>query len=319
MSKIVLFSVLLALCLAGCGSSATSNDQPTTLATARSSQAPARQTFPSVTSSPLPPPTASPTPTRSPTLAPTPTASPSPTATPLTCWREGGHFEHGSLHSDLLKLPMEYSVYLPPCYDQQPDRRYPVLYMIHGMSYNHDQWDRLGADEAADALVAGGEVNPFIIVMPRDRSWDAPEADPFGQVLVDALIPFIDETYRTLPEREYRAVGGLSRGAGWAIHLGLSRWELFGAFGGHSPPVFWSDTRWVRSWLAAIPPESMPRIYLDIGEKDRETIMLSALWFENLLNEEGIPHEWYLFSGRHDEAYWSAHVMDYLRWYAAGW
>lgn len=319
MGKIVLFSALLALCLVGCGLPVTQIDLPTTPEIADSSQVPTHQAVATVTGSPTLPPTASLTPTRSPTPAPTQTPLPTPTVTPLACWSEGGRFEQGSLRSDLLKLPMEYSVYLPPCYDQQPDRRYPVLYMIHGMSYNHDQWDRLGADEAADSLVAGGEVNPFIIVMPRDRNWDAPEADPFGQVLVDALIPFIDKAYRTLPEREYRAIGGLSRGAGWAIHLGLSRWELFGAIGGHSPPVFWSDTNRVRGWLAAIPPESMPRIYLDIGERDREAILHSAMWFENLLNEQGIPHEWYLFTGYHDEAYWSEHVADYLRWYAAEW
>lgn len=249
------------------------------------------------------------------------TAAPSltPTATPLTCWGQGGRFEHGSLRSDLLKLPMEYSVYLPPCYDHQPERRYPVLYMIHGMNYNNDQWDRLGADDAADDLVAAGEINPFIIVMPRDRSWEQPADDPFGQVLVDVLVPFIDEQYRTLPQRSSRAIGGLSRGAGWAVHLGLSRWELFGAIGGHSLPVFWSDTGRVRGWLAAIPPESMPRIYLDIGEKDRQSIMQSALWFEDVLDEAGIPHEWHLYPGYHEEAYWEAHVEDYLRWYAAGW
>lgn len=257
--------------------------------------------------------------TAAPTSTSTATATLTPSATPLACWEQGGRFEYGSLRSDLLKLPMEYSVYLPPCYDQQAERRYPVLYMIHGMNYNNDQWDRLGADEAADDLVAAGEVSPFIIVMPRDRSWEQPADDPFGQVLVDALVPFIDEQYRTLPGRSARAIGGLSRGAGWAVHLGLSRWELFGAIGGHSLPVFWSDTGRVRGWLAAIPPESMPRIYLDIGEKDRQSIMQSALWFEGVLNEAGIPHEWHLYPGYHEEAYWEAHVEDYLRWYAAGW
>lgn len=317
MGRYLFILAFLALCLAGCGLPVSSKPDISTPIATHTVPPASTQTDEIIAASPTLLPTASPTPSAS----PTPTLTPQPTSppTPLACWSQGGRFEQGSLRSDLLKLPMEYSVYLPPCYDQQPERRYPVLYMIHGMNYNHDQWDRLGADEAADALVAAGEVNPFIIVMPRDRSWEQPEDDPFGQVLVDALIPFVDENYRTLPEREYRAIGGLSRGAGWAIHLGLSRWDLFGAFGGHSPPVFWSDTGRVRGWLAAIPPDSMPRIYLDIGEKDRDSILKSALWFENLLNEQGIPHEWYLFTGYHEEAYWSAHVKDYLRWYAANW
>ncbi len=227
--------------------------------------------------------------------------------------------EFGAIRSSLLALPMEYRVYLPPCYDERPKQRYPVLYLVHGQNYNDDQWDRLGADETADRLIAAGEIPPFIIVMPRDRNWDQPTVDRFGDVVVDSLVPLIDQTYRTLPDRQYRAVGGLSRGAGWAVHLGLSRWDLFGAVGGHSLPVFWSDTSKVRGWLEKIPPGMMPRIYLDIGDKDRPQIMASVKWFENLLNDYDIPHEWYQFLGYHEEAYWEKHLPQYLRWYSAYW
>jgi len=308
--------LLVLLCLAAC----TAAVDPAEMAapagaafTATLTVAPTETAAPTATI----PPTLTPTPSATPTATPTATAT--PTITPLPCWRRGGRFDQSSLRSDYLKLPMEYSVYLPPCYDELPARRYPVLYLIHGMNYNNDQWDRLGADETADALVAAGEVEPFIIIMPRDRNWGLPEEDMFGQVLVDELLPLIDQNYRTLPERSYRSIGGLSRGAGWAVHLGLSRWDLFGAIGGHSLPVFWSDTNKIRGWLDAIPDGSMPRIYLDIGAKDRQTIMFSALWFENLLTERGVPHEWYLFPGYHEEAYWQAHVDEYLTWYAQDW
>jgi enterochelin esterase-like enzyme len=222
-----------------------------------------------------------------------------------------------SLRSANLNLPMEFQVYLPPCYDEQPDRRYPVLFLIHGQNYNEDQWDRLGADETANTLIAQGAVSPFLIVMPRDRYWTQPTESTFGSVLVEELIPLIDSRYRTVPERPSRAIGGLSRGASWSIHLGLSRWEHFGIIGAHSLPVFWSDTRQVRSWLDAIPPEQLPRIFMDSGEKDY--LLESTLWFENLLTEKGIPHEWYLFPGYHEEAYWQSHLEQYLRFYAAEW
>lgn len=273
--------------------------------------------FTAVISSPTPSYTPAPTTLASPTASATPTQSPTPTV--LACWDQGGRYEHDSLRNPSLPLPMEYAVYLPPCYDEQPGRRYPVLYMIHGQNYNHDQWDRLGIDETADSLIAAGEIPPLIIVLPRDRSWAQPTEDPFGQVLVENLVPHIDESYRTLPERIYRAVGGLSRGAGWAVHLGLSRWQTFGAFGAHSLPVFWTDTNHIRAWIDAIPDEEFPRIYLDIGEKDRPNILNSAIWFENLLNEKGVPHEWYLFPGYHEEAYWQAHLPQYLRWYTREW
>jgi enterochelin esterase-like enzyme len=254
-----------------------------------------------------------------PLLSPSPSPSLSPTPTRLACWQQGGRIVQDSLRTDLLPLPLEYRVYLPPCYDQQPDDHYPVLYMIHGQNFNDDQWDRLGVDETADALIAAGEIPPLIIVMPRDRSWAQPTEDRFGQVLVDGLLPFIDKTYRTRPDRLHRAIGGLSRGAGWAVHLGLSRWELFAAIGGHSLPVFWADTSHVRQWLKDIPSNALPRIYLDIGENDRPVILDSARWFENLLTEENIPHEWHLFTGYHEEAYWQSHVEQYLRWYTQDW
>jgi enterochelin esterase-like enzyme len=75
----------------------------------------------------------------------------------------------------------------------------------------------------------------------------------------------------------------------------------------------------MQRWLRAIPSADLPRIYIDIGEKDRPEILESAGWLENLLTEEGIPHEWYLFTGEHTEAYWQAHLEQYLRWYNAGW
>jgi enterochelin esterase-like enzyme len=252
-------------------------------------------------------------------LIATGTPTPTQTATPLACWEEGGRYESGSLKTPLLRLPLEFSVYLPPCYDAQTERRYPALYLIHGQSFTHDQWDRLGVDETANALVGSGDLPPFLVVMPRDRLWEQPDKDMFGRAVVEELVPYIDEHYRSVAERDFRAIGGLSRGAGWAVHLGLSRWDLFGALGGHSLAVFWYDTSRIRGWLDAIPPESLPRIYLDIGEKDRPSILQSAIWFEKLLVEKGIPHEWYLFQGYHEEAYWQAHVEDYLRWYAQDW
>ncbi len=257
------------------------------------------------------------TPSVTPTILPTKTVT--PTVAPLVCWRQSGRDESGELETALLRQPLEYLVHLPPCYDQQTDRRYPVLYLIHGQSYDQYQWPRLGASEVMDALAASGEIAPFIIVMPRDRLWEPPNIDLFGQVVAEELIPFIDSHYRTQPERLSRAIGGLSRGAGWSVHLGITQWELFGAVGAHSLALFDVDATYLRQWLAEIPAEALPRIYLDIGDKDRPNIMRSALWFEKMLTEENIPHIWRLYQGYHEEAYWSTHIEEYIRWYAAGW
>jgi enterochelin esterase-like enzyme len=277
---------------------------------------------------PLPPAEPAPEPAATalpPTPAPPQTAA--PTHTPVSallevdpvCQEKEGRFEIGQLPTPLLREPLDFRVFLPPCYGFDPHQRYPVLYLIHGQSYNDDQWERLGAGRTASALITGGEIAPFLIVMPRDRLWSQPTEDNFGRAVVEVLIPWIDENYTTRPERQYRAVGGLSRGAGWAVHLGLSSWELFGAIGGHSLPVFWTDTYYIRRWLGQIPEGQMPRIYLDIGDKDRPEIMNSALWFEELLTQQNIAHEWYLFRGYHEEKYWETNLERYLRWYASPW
>ena len=255
------------------------------------------------------------------TSKPTQTISPQPSPTPTTrlCFDTSGQLEFGSLETEFLRLPLSYRVYLPACYDQDIDRRYPVLYLFHGQGFKDDQWDRIGADETADRLIANGEIPPLIIVMPYERNGGQPGESNFDQVLVEQLVPHIDETYRTKSDPNQRAVGGLSRGGGWAIHFAMKHWKVFGALGGHSPAVFFADAEQMRSFIDAIPLRSYPRIYLDIGVRDRPEILRAAFWFEQLLNEKDVPHEWHLFSGYHNEEYWSAHMAQYLRWYTQGW
>ncbi|HKI52579.1 MAG TPA: hypothetical protein VJ987_00525, partial [Anaerolineales bacterium] len=88
--------------------------------------------------------------TPQPTHAPSPpTETPSPT--PLTCLTQPGRVEEGLLEST--KPPQAYFIYLPPCYDEKTDTRYPVLYLLHGQTYTDDQWIRLGAVDALDNLI----------------------------------------------------------------------------------------------------------------------------------------------------------------------
>ncbi len=135
---------------------------------------------------------------------------------------------------------------------------------------------------------------------------------------MDELIPWIDAHYRTVPNRASRAIGGLSWGGNWAVRLGLSHWRLFGAIGAHSASTFDIDgPDRIRVWLEAIPRQDLPRLYLDAGTSDD---LLSAIMeVENALNAAAVPHEWHLYPGYHEEAYWSAHVEEYIRWYAQEW
>ena len=256
-------------------------------------------------------------PTASQTSLPTITPSPVPTLTitPLVCLTLPARVEMGKL--DSTNPPQEFRIYLPPCYDEKTEERYPVLYLLHGQTYRDDQWIRLGAIEVADNLILTGESIPFIIVFPDDRYWNLPPGPGFGQRLVEELIPYIDSTYRTFPDRDHRAIGGMSRGAGWALRLGLTHWDLFGTIGLHSLAVLQGDASEIHGWLADIPPSSRPRIFMDTGDNDQELEMATQV--ESYLNRYGLPHEWHLYRGAHTEEYWSAHVEEYILWYAEGW
>lgn len=257
------------------------------------------------------PPTASPIPSA--TLTPSP--APTPTITPLACLAGPGRVEEGSLAST--DPPQEFRIYLPRCYDEKTDQRYPVLYLLHGQTYTDDQWIRLGAANVLDQSIVSGASIPFIIVFPDDPYWNLPPGPAFGQRLVDSLIPYIDNTYRTLPDRNHRAIGGLSRGAGWALRLGLTRWDLFGTIGLHSLAVLQQDASEVTGWLGDIPPSSLPRVFMDVGDNDPELTMAGHV--EDQFNDFGLDHEWHLYSGAHTEEYWGAHVNEYMQWYAEGW
>jgi enterochelin esterase-like enzyme len=256
-----------------------------------------------------------PLPTSTPTKSPQHHLSP----TPLACQETIGRIEDRQLESDLLDDPLEYLVYLPPCYTEQLDSHYPVLYLFHGQTYSNQHWIDLGAAGIADRLISSGELASFIMVFPYDRDhYDPPPENSFGQAVILDLIPAIDQAFRTIPTRSARAIGGISRGGNWAAHLGLQHPELFSAVGLHSTPIFSTDTnKEIDEWIKAIPINEFPRMFLDIGENDRW--LGFTLVFEELLNSASIPHEWHLYPGYHEDAYWAAHLEEYIRWYARDW
>ncbi len=246
----------------------------------------------------------------------TATTAPSLTPTPA-CRTQPGQVEEVALDTTYLYQPFKFRVYLPPCYAQETDMHYPVLYLFHGLFFGDDQWTRLGVVEIVNRLILTGEIAPFIIVMPNDINGREPGSTFFDEVFMEDLLPYIDANYRSLPQAAYRALGGLSRGAGWALHFGLLNPSLFGIIGAHSLIIFWEDSPEIGKWLDAIPKSRLPRIYVDIGDNDPNPE--SALLMEKLLTDGNIPHEFHISPGYHNEQYWESQVESYMRWYASGW
>ncbi|MCE1254273.1 MAG: hypothetical protein LWX83_12090 [Anaerolineae bacterium] len=258
----------------------------------------------------------------SPTPLPTetPTSEPSATPRPLGCAEISGRLEDFQVEDkQLSSKAMDVKVYLPPCYGQDVSTKYPVLYLIHGQSFTNDQWVRLGVPETLDAWFVAGKYKPFIVVFPNDeynlQDWSQSNFDDFFSA---ALIPWVDGHYQTCTQRACRAVGGLSRGATWAVVLGLNDWQLFGAFGAHSlPDVPFVEANVRDRFKEMAAADGHARVYLDTGSEDGHH--LKAEMFEGYLKKYGITHTWTVFPGGHNEEYWQSHLTDYLNWYASLW
>ena len=246
----------------------------------------------------------------------TPSSVPAtPTITPLACLSEPGLVKQEVVPTT--NPPQEFIIYLPPCYENSTDTRYPVLYLLNGQTYNQDQWVRIGAPTIADQLIHSNEAEPFIMVFPDDRYWNSAAGPGFGTRFINDLIPYVDKNYRTLADREHRTLGGLSRGGGWTVKLGFEHPELFGALGLHSPAIFKDNAPYVEKIIQSIPQETRSKLWFDIGDADME--LTSALSLEAVLTRNDYLHEFHRFAGDHTENYWSAHVEEYLRWYTQVW
>lgn len=247
------------------------------------------------------------------------TPMPSPTATPskITCTTTTGIIANIDIPSELLDEPVNANIYLPPCYGSQPNQTYPILYMLHGQAADNDQWIDLGLIDRIDLLIEEKLIQPMIIVMPYEVSWRAgPEESNFGAALVIDVIPFIEENYGACTARACRAVGGLSRGGNWAVYLGFQYPESFIAVGAHSAPLFYGELGRIDIALThTTPVEELPALYIDMGKKDEDRD--NILEFVGILKEFKVPYEFHENEGRHEAAYWSDHVVDYLLWYSS--
>jgi enterochelin esterase-like enzyme len=206
---------------------------------------------------------------------------------------------------------MPYRVYLPGCY-AWTDQPLPVLVLFHGLTYNESQWEDLGVATSADRLIAAGKIPPLIIVMPAEL-----KGLDFESAVVDVLLPSVEAIYHTRGDRQGRALGGLSRGAGWALRIGMEHSTSFGTIGMHSPAVLPPDLFRLAAWAADTPQGQRPRLWIDIGQSD--SLRFETLDLVQELVSLGYRLTWRTFPGEHTAAYWSAHLDTYLQWYAQSW
>jgi enterochelin esterase-like enzyme len=236
-----------------------------------------------------------------------------------------------SFNSAALGRAMPYSVYLPPGYGTTA-RRYPVLYMLHGMSGTNEEWQSYGIFDRADAMIRKGELSPLIIVLPQgDKAYwvDHAVADKqaWGRYMAQDVVGEIDARFRTLPDSTHRAIGGVSMGAHGAVQLAFNYPGTFSVVGAHSlvlrrydsaPAYFGLPADYAKRdpmQLAFAKTELLRNVdlWIDIGDKDPWAGL--AKQFDGELADLKVTHAWHEWSGDHSASYWSAHLGDYLRFY----
>jgi len=224
-------------------------------------------------------------------------------------------------------------VYLPPGYDAT-EQRYPVLYLNDGQNVFDqatafaDEWR---VDETAQQLILSRRIEPLIIVAIYNAGDQrvneyTPTADPasggggaavYGRMVVEDIKPFVDATYRTLPDTENTALGGSSLGGLLTLYLGLRSPMTFGKLAVLSPSVWWGDGVIVRE-VEALPRKTPQRIWLDAGRREGVDVIPDVRRLRDVLVDKGwsIGEDLMYFEargGEHNERSWAKRVGPFLK------
>ncbi|WP_320054786.1 alpha/beta hydrolase-fold protein [uncultured Acetobacteroides sp.] len=152
-------------------------------------------------------------------------------------WGPQSKVETKTIHSNVLNADRDYTIFLPKSYGTDANRRYPILYLLHGMSGVNTSWfDNEHAKEVADQLIASGEACEMIIVSPNaggnvsDGAWNGYFDMPgwkYETFFYSEFLPFIEKTYRVIGDKQHRAIAGLSMGGGGATAYGQKHSDMF--------------------------------------------------------------------------------------------
>jgi enterochelin esterase-like enzyme len=222
-----------------------------------------------------------------------------------------GRIEMVEYDSKTVGNPRKALIYTPPGYST--DTKYPVLYLLHGIGGDEEEWRRGGQPHVIlDNLIADKKATPMIIVMPNGRAQPndraegnvmatAPAFANFEQDLLKDLIPFIESKYSVQADRESRALAGLSMGGGQSLNFGLGHLDTFAWVGGFSSaPNTQPPAELVPDPQAAA--GQLKLLFISCGNRDGLIRISQSV--HAYLKANKVPHIWHVDDHAHDFQHW---------------
>jgi para-nitrobenzyl esterase len=223
-------------------------------------------------------------------------------------------------------------VYTPPDYDSNLSARYPVLYLQHGMGEDETGWTFQGhANLILDNLISEKMAVPMIVVM--DNGYASVPSGPFSpppsragdftafeDVMIKEVIPTIDSTFRTIPDREHRAMAGLSMGANQALHLATGHLDTFAYMAGFSGTMNGLSTEALDPATAfngvfkdgAAFNEKVKLLWLGMGTEEPKPFPAAIGAFRSMLDKAGIKYVYFSSPGTsHEWLTWRRDLNDF--------
>lgn len=245
---------------------------------------------------------------------------------------------HPRFHSRFLPDDRDVTVYPPPGYEENADRDYPVLYMQDGQNLFDSETSFVKGRtwqlaETADAAIEAGEIEPVILVgiahagerrvaeytPTHDWKLGGGQADKYGRLLTEELLPYIAANYRVRPGAENTGLGGSSLGGLATLYLGLKYGSVFGKLAVLSPSVWWNHRAILGLVSDAVPKlRALPRVWLDVGDAEGRRAVADTDLLDRRLRAKGwhpgndLSYE-QIPGGTHDEAAWAQRVRPMLR------
>jgi len=244
--------------------------------------------------------------------------------------------KHERFPSRFLRNQRDLIVYLPPGYDAQPDRHFPVLFLHDGQNLFDGSTSFIpGMDwhvgQTADQWIQEGRVEPLIIVgiynagkqrigeytPTRAPKLGGGRANRYAKFLLEEVKPFVNFQYRIQQGPESTGIGGSSLGGLVSLYLGLRQPKVFGKIAALSPSVWWNE-RVILRFAATAAVRPLPRIWLDIGTREGPRIVDDVERFRDILVGKGWQPDRNLHYERvegaeHNEAAWARRVGPFLQ------